>query len=92
MKQNYLRLGALLLCLVCLLSLPARAVEGTSYTYTLSADRTKLVLTADAYLPAGIYFCRCGPKLARGLISLRAGALHRGYRQPPHCGLFHGHG
>ena len=60
MKRNCLRLGAVLLCLVCLLALPARAVEGTSYTYTLSADRTKLVLTADAYLPAGIYLADAG--------------------------------
>ena len=60
MKRNCLRLGTLLLCLACLLLLPARAVEGTSYTYTLSADRTKLVLTADAYLPAGIYLADAG--------------------------------
>ena len=44
MKRNCLRLGAVLLCLVCLLALPARAVEGTSYTYTLSAEDRKSVV------------------------------------------------
>ena len=59
------RLTAALLC-ICLLfvfllnALPAHAVEGTSYTYTLSADRSDFIPTMDAYLPAGVYLLEAG--------------------------------
>lgn len=36
------------------------AMEGTSYTYTLSRDRRQLIPTLDAYLPAGIYLSDIG--------------------------------
>lgn len=58
MKRKRLYAAALCFFLFCVLismTLPAHAVEGTTYTYTLSSDQTKLIPTMDAFLPAGIY-------------------------------------
>lgn len=63
MKQKRLARVLLLLCAVCLIFAdvtPAYAIEGTSYTYTISADRTKFLQTMDAYLPAGTYLSNIG--------------------------------
>ena len=53
---------SVLLCLMCMsmLASPAYAVEGTTYTYTISADRTDLIHTMDAYLPAGVFLSEAG--------------------------------
>jgi outer membrane protein assembly factor BamB len=45
----------LVLCLIGYEDASVVAMEGTSYTYTLSRDRSQLIPTLDAYLPAGIY-------------------------------------
>lgn len=48
----------LLVCVLCLLlsgMAPAQAIEGTSYTQTISVDQSMYIPTMDAYLPAGTY-------------------------------------
>lgn len=53
----------LLLFAVCMILTnvtPAYAIEGTSYTYTISADQAKYLQTMDAYLPAGTYLSNIG--------------------------------
>lgn len=41
-------------------SIPTFAIEGTSYTYTISIDQSKYIPTLDAYLPAGSYLADAG--------------------------------
>ena len=41
---------------------PAYAIEGTSYTYMISADEVQYLPTMDAYLPAGTYVTEIGLK------------------------------
>ncbi len=63
MKRKRLKEAMLCVCVLCVLvsaALPAHAVEGTTYTYTLSIDRSKLIPTMDAYLPAGTYLSDIG--------------------------------
>ena len=63
MKRKRLKEAMLCICMLCVLisaALPAYAVEGTTYTYTLSMDRSKLITTMDAYLPAGTYLSEIG--------------------------------
>lgn len=53
----------ILLACLCLLSVgigTAHAIEGTSYTYTMSTDRSQAIRTMDAYLPAGAYLSEAG--------------------------------
>lgn len=53
----------LCVCALCVLLAgiqPARAIEGTSYTYTMSADWSQMIRTMDAYLPAGAYLSDAG--------------------------------
>ena len=63
MKRKRATAALLCVCLLCvflLSALPASAVEGTSYTYTLSADRSDFIPTMDAYLPAGVFLSEAG--------------------------------
>lgn len=63
MKQKRIARMFLLICAVCLAlanAAPAYAIEGTSYTYTVSADQSKFIPTMDAYLPAGTYLSNIG--------------------------------
>lgn len=63
MKRKRATAALLCICLLCvflLSALPASAVEGTSYTYTLSADRSDFIPTMDAYLPAGVFLSEAG--------------------------------
>lgn len=61
--RRTLRAALLMFVATCLLMasvVPAQAIEGTAYTYTLSIDGTKFVPTMDAYLPAGTYLSEVG--------------------------------
>lgn len=63
MKRKILTSILLCLSVICVFltnALPAYAVEGTSYTYTLSVDQSKYIPTMDAYLPAGTYLSNIG--------------------------------
>lgn len=63
MKRKFLTRAVLLLCVVCIVlayAITVSAVEGTSYTYTLSTDQSKYIPTMDAYLPAGTYLSEIG--------------------------------
>lgn len=57
-QKRIVRVAFLLACAVCLTlvsAVPGYAMEGTAYTFTMSADQSKLLPTMDAYLPAGTY-------------------------------------
>lgn len=63
MKRKFLTRAILLLYIVCIVltnTVTVSAVEGTSYTYTLSTDQSKYIPTMDAYLPAGTYLSEIG--------------------------------
>ena len=63
MKRKFLTRAILLLYIVCIVltnTVTVSAVEGTSYTYTLSTDQSKYIPTMDAYLPAGTYLSELG--------------------------------
>lgn len=63
MKRKFLGRFLLCACVCCLIlsiSMSAYAIEGTSYTYTISSDYNKMIPTMDAYLPAGTYLSDIG--------------------------------
>lgn len=55
MKRKLTILLACVLSLIFGVMTPAWAIEGTSYTQTVSADQSMYIPTMDAYLPAGTY-------------------------------------
>lgn len=60
MKNKRLILLACVFCLLLVNIGSVHAIEGTSYTYTISADGTQVIRTMDAYLPAGAYLREAG--------------------------------
>lgn len=63
MKRKLLTRALLCVCVMCILlvnAIAVDAVEGTSFTYTLSTDQSKFIPTMDAYLPAGTYLSNIG--------------------------------
>ena len=60
MKKKLLGILIWIVCLIMAYAVPVSAIEGTSYTYTISADQSKYIPTLDAYLPAGVYLSGIG--------------------------------
>lgn len=63
MKRKLVTIVLACMCVMCIFLgniSPVYAVEGTSYTYTLSTDQSKYIPTMDAYLPAGTYLSDIG--------------------------------